>query len=345
MGIKQKFYSILTVMLLIIVVIMFWLLQKNNNTLINLEANRIANIVTTQILADRAIYTMGLVGKLKKDGAGAAVDSHQRPGYIMLPAQFVRSVSIKVDESSGGLYKYSLVSEWNLNKEQGIKDDFDRWAWDQLKIQDKIFSEQTTSEDFKWKPVSRIDEVNGERVLRYMRADPASAQDCVSCHNAYEKNDAVKLLRKQQGVEPGKIWKLHQLMGALRVEIPISSVEALASASRNQLVVSMFILFLVGFIVLLIMLYKNVIHPVEESINEVNRFKLIVSDVIEKNGAILDGSDEEMNLLDQENIDLDNLQEVSMKNASNAQLAAAACGNLDEGFSQLNSKMQKMLGK
>ena len=332
-------------MVLTIGALSFWLLKNSSNELINLEASRIANIVSTQILYDRAVYTEKLVGKLVNDGKGASRESHNRPGYIMLPAQFVRAVSKKVDDSSAGLYKYSLVSEWNLNLEQGLNDDFDRWAWAQLKAQDEVFSQKNKDKEYNWQPVYRIEQVDGERVLRYMRADPASAQACVSCHNDYEQRDDIKQLRGQFGTEQGKQWKLHQLMGALRVEIPISSVEALASESRTELLVSMFILFLVGFIGLLLLLYKNVIHPVEESVKEVNRFKVIIDDVITKNGAILDGSDEEMEILEQENADLNKLQSVSMKNASTAQLAAAACASLDEGFTKLNNEMKKMLGK
>jgi hypothetical protein len=344
-GIKQKFYTIFTIMILIICAISFWLIEKNNSALINLEANRIANIVTTQILADRAVYTNGLVGKLEKEGTGASRDAHDRKGYIMLPAQFVRTVSKKVEKSSGSLYKYSLVSEWNLNKEQGLNDNFDHWAWRQLKEQDAEFSKNDSNTAFNWQSVSRVEEVDGKRVLKYMRADPASVQACVSCHNDYEQQSDILALRKNSNTEQGKIWKLHSLMGALKVEIPISSVELLASEARNELLLSILVLFLVGFLGLLFMISKNVIRPVEESINEVDRFKEIVSDVISKNGAILDGSDEEMVILDQENVDLKALQTCSMKNASNAQLAAAACGNLDDGFTKLNDKMQKMLGK
>ncbi len=345
MGIKQKFLVIFIIMAIAIGTISFWLLEKSSDELINLEANRIANIVTTQILIDREVYTDKLVGKLVVDGTGASRTSHEQVGFIMLPAQFIRTVAKKVDKQSKGLYRYSLVSEWNLNMDQGLHNDFDHWAWKQLKDQDAQFAQKPTTTGYNWQPVSRVEMVDGQKMLRYMRADPASAQSCVSCHNDYENQPEILKLRQQQGIEQGKQWQLHQLMGALRVDIPISSVEALASESRKNLLISISLVFLIGFTSLLILLYKNIINPVERSVNEVNRFKNIVDDVIEKNVAILDGSDEEMILLSEENVDLEKLNQTSMKNASSAQLAAAACANLEEGFTELNKEMQKILGK
>jgi len=86
MGIKGKF-SIVTLLIgIIISLASYFILERSNNKLIEMEATRIADIVSTQILADRAIYTKTLVGKLKKDGVGADRDWHDKKGFIALPA-------------------------------------------------------------------------------------------------------------------------------------------------------------------------------------------------------------------------------------------------------------------
>ena len=57
MGIKQKFFSVLIIMFSLISLLSYWLLTDSHNKLIDMEANRIAEIVSSQILADRAVYT------------------------------------------------------------------------------------------------------------------------------------------------------------------------------------------------------------------------------------------------------------------------------------------------
>lgn len=347
MGIKQKFFSVLALLFLIISLLSYWILTNGHSKLIDMEANRIADIVSSQILADRAVYTKELVGKLENDGYGASSDSHKRPGFIMLPAQFVRTVSKKVADSSNDLYRYSLVSEWNLNKDQGLKDEFDQWAWAQLQKQNNEFTDKApqSKEPYPWKPVYKIDNSSGSSILHYMRADPASAAACVSCHNRYEKEADVIAFRKKQHVETEKQWQLHELMGAIRVDIPLSSVQKQAESVETNLMISLAVLFIAGFGTLLFILYQNVIEPAEQAINDVAHFKELVDDVINKNREVLDGTDKQYELLTQDEVNINELQDIALKSASDAQLAAASCGNLEDGFKTLNDKMQKMLGK
>ena len=44
-------------------------------------------------------------------------------------------------------------------------------------------------------------------------------------------------------------------------------------------------------------------------------------------------------------LDTTELKKLAMNNASNAELAAASCGELDLGFTELNDEMKKMLGR
>ena len=61
------------------------------------------------------------------------------------------------------------MSKWNLAADQGLSDDFQRWAWAQLEAQDR----PAPKAPIAWDPVWRIETVDGVSTLRYMRADPA----------------------------------------------------------------------------------------------------------------------------------------------------------------------------
>ncbi len=168
-------------------------LQVRHSTL------KTAEVATLQIVEDRRQYTKNIVVKLKKDGV---VDVHPNRNYtkiaggIPLPATFVQEVSGKINEK--GVYSYDLLSKWNINKEKGLKSDFEREAFDYL------YSK-------KGKSFSRFMVHNGLYTLRYATADVASTKGCVSCHNAHEES-------------PKKDFKLGDVMGVLVVNIPIGTV-------------------------------------------------------------------------------------------------------------------------
>src|SRR5262249_10937150 len=128
-----------------------------------------------------------------------------------------------------GLFSYRPVSKWNLEPTQFLSDDFLRWAWPQLEVQD----ETDPKGPIAWNPVWRIEERNGQRILRYLRADPASAHSGVACHNAHELLDEIRAQRVAHDVLPGKQFKLHQLLGAIDVSIPLDKVEVFAAAQNR----------------------------------------------------------------------------------------------------------------
>ena len=160
-----------------------------------------AEIATLQIVEDRNQYTKNIVAKLKKDGI---VDVHPNRDYakidggIPLPATFVQEVSANINKK--GVYSYDLLSKWNINKEKGLKTDFEKEAFDHL------FAK-------KGKTFSRFMIHNGLYALRYATADVASAEGCVSCHNAHEES-------------PKNDFKPGDVMGILVVNIPIGTVSA-----------------------------------------------------------------------------------------------------------------------
>ncbi len=174
-------------------------LQVRHSTL------KAAEIATLQIVEDRKQYTKNIIIKLKKDGI---VDVHPNREYtnidggIPLPATFVQEVSSKINEK--GVYSYDLLSKWNINKEKGLKTDFEKEAFDYL------FNKDGTS-------FSRFMVHNGIFSLRYATADTAAAAGCVNCHNNHEDS-------------PKKDFKLGDVMGVLVVNIPIGTVSAETAA-------------------------------------------------------------------------------------------------------------------
>jgi methyl-accepting chemotaxis protein len=213
------------------------------------------------------VYTSDLVGKLSREGGGAARDSHDKPGFIPLPAQFIRMVSEQVQRRAGNLYSYSLVSQWNLNEDQGLKDEFDRWAWDQLLEQEKQFeaSGEPGEAGYPWRAIYRFEQAGGGSTLVYMRADPASAPACVACHNSLEQRPEVIASRRSAGVEPAKTWKLHGLMGAVKVRVPIEEVARVAAAGRNWTLGGLGLVLLLGFGVLFWCMRQWVLKPLEDT--------------------------------------------------------------------------------
>ncbi|MFQ5685385.1 MAG: DUF3365 domain-containing protein [Candidatus Scalindua sp.] len=179
------------------------------NELMPLQARRIpfkaAEIATLQIVEDRKQYTKNIIVKLKKDGVVNVHPNREYAGInggIPLPATFVQEVSDSINKK--GVYSYSLLSKWNINKEKGLKTDFEKEAFDYLF-------------DKKGTVFSRFVEHNGIFTLRYATTDVAVAAGCVNCHNNHEES-------------PKKDFELGDVMGILVVNIPVATVNAETSA-------------------------------------------------------------------------------------------------------------------
>lgn len=246
-----------------IMLVSYVLLDYSQTKLLRTKAALTAEIVANQILTDRAVYTDRLVQKLETDGVGASVNSHELKGHIPLPAQFVRAVSERINQDEKQLYQYSLISEWNLNPNQGLKSDYEKEAWEELQAQEARFKQSGISDGWNWKPVIRVIEGTNGLVLQYMRADIASADACVACHNAYEQQPDIIQIRQKQNVLPRKIWKRGELMGAVRVDVPLAKFEAIAATDRFATLLAIFAVCVVGFLILYRLIYIQVIKPVQ----------------------------------------------------------------------------------
>ena len=208
----------------------FIVMVDSQRRIIEHEAVKIAEVVARQALAGRTVYTAAVADKLKRDGFGPDIASDRRRGHVPLPAQFLKLVGHEASNKSAGLYRYHPLSKWNLEPTQGLHDEFQRWAWAELELQDR----SGPSAPIEWRAVWRFENVDGARTLRYMRADPASSMSCVDCHNRYEKQRETVAQRVSAGVALGKQWQQHQLLGAIEVDIPVDRVEEIAAGQTRQ---------------------------------------------------------------------------------------------------------------
>ena len=238
-------HPVLLVFVLIMCVVagaIYLIMVDSQRRIIEHEAVKIAEVVARLALASRSVYSEQVADKLREDGFGPHIDSERLPGHVPLPAQFLKLVGREASLRSDGLYSYRPLSKWNLEPKQGISDDFQGWAWRRLEEQDR--TDPATSID--WEPAWRFERVNGIRMLRYVRADPASSAGCVNCHNEYERQKETMLRRVSAGVTPGKQWRQHQLLGAIEVSVPVDRVEALAEFQTRRTILLVLSIAVVG---------------------------------------------------------------------------------------------------
>lgn len=229
-GRFSRSYALLVVVFVLACALGYAVVNDAVRKTVEHQALAIAEVVASQATTARSVYAKEVAEKLRKDGFGPDVNFANLPGHVPIPAQFLKLVGLSATANSDKLFAYKPVSKWNLEGTQGLSDDFLLWAWPQLESQDQAAPQAT----IVWRAVSRIETVEGQRVLRYLTADPASQNSCVACHNAYEKAPAIMAVRASQGVPQGKQWTQHQLMGALSVTVPLEKAELLAGSQINE---------------------------------------------------------------------------------------------------------------
>lgn len=256
MDISQQFKkSMLTLMLgfVVVGVLAFFVIRDTTNFFVEKEAVSVAEIVSTFAKTARSVYSQEVIDKLKKDGYGSHVDFHDQKGFIPIPAQFLKMMGTSTSQNTSHLFEYRPVSKWNLEPSQGLSNEFLLWAWPQLEAQDKV----APLSPIDWKPIYRIEQIEDQKYMRYLVADPATSKGCVSCHNAYEPQKQIQERRKQAGVALGKQWKQHQLLGALEITIPLKMIEKRASEQLNRTVYWMLLGLVGGFVFIALVYLAN----------------------------------------------------------------------------------------
>jgi len=201
------------------------------------QARKQAESIIAQTLATRQVYTRDVVGKLSADSIAAfpSQDFADVSGGIPLPATLVHRISDVVNEQ--GLYQINLISPWAINP---AKSPASGWETDAI---NQLVNDPETDQFI-------LDETSGSRLL-YMSTDYASAETCVSCHNAHPES-------------PKQDFKLGDMMGALVVEVPLTA--QFAQARAQALATSGgFLAVLASFVVIVLWLQeRSVLRPVEQ---------------------------------------------------------------------------------
>ena len=254
-GLRRRVLITAVVFLSAVVALTWHLLSRGQQRLIEFQAVQLAEIVARQSAASRSIYAEHVVGKLTRDQVGVASEHYEgERGNVPLPAQFLKLVGERAGIESEGLYRYRPVSKWNLARNQGLSDDFQRWAWARLEAQDR----PGPAAAIAWEPAWRIEPVGGERTLRYMRADPAVSASCVSCHNGLERRAQTIAMRLRDGAPVGKVFEVNRLMGAIEVQVPLERVAALAQDQNRVALLSVLMLGMAGMLCIGYFVYADV---------------------------------------------------------------------------------------
>ena len=101
------------------------------------QALSVAEIVATQATTARSVYAKEIAGKLLADGTGPHANAEKMPGFVPIPAQFLKMIGLASTANTADLFQYKPVSKWNLETTQGISDDFLTWAWPRLDTKTK----------------------------------------------------------------------------------------------------------------------------------------------------------------------------------------------------------------
>lgn len=225
---------------------------KTSNELIQIQSLDMAETLTNQVVADRKHYVNAVVKKVKgsKSGPIPSGGYHSKSDKVPLPAEFIKLVADDV-KASQSKYQYGIVSRWNINPDNSLKDKFLKEGFENLLIQERKAKEKGDLSPEKaftnWQPFYKFVEKDGRQVLRYLRPDPAAGKGCVSCHNNLEKADNIIAYRKEQGLAQSKQFYLNDLMGAIDVTIDVEEVGLVAKQGQSHLIITLIIVAIVVF--------------------------------------------------------------------------------------------------
>ena len=148
----------------------------------------------------RTVYTRDVVERVRAQGAEVTHDYRDKPKAIPLPATLSMELAEGIGAQGSGAKAY-LYSPYPFPWREatgGLRNEFAKKAWE-------AFQKDSTE------PFSKLEEVEGERRLRYATAD-LMRKACVDCHNNHKDT-------------PKSDWKVGDVRGVLEVSFPLSGVE------------------------------------------------------------------------------------------------------------------------
>ncbi|HIG54269.1 MAG TPA: response regulator [Candidatus Handelsmanbacteria bacterium] len=179
----------------------------------------------------RTLYTSEVVIPAKAAGIEITHDYLTKKDAIPLPATFSMLLGNQLGDQKDGIRSrlYSPYPFPSRKETGGLRDDFDKSAWDALS-------------DDPSKPFYRYEKINGGNMLRYATADTLR-KSCIHCHNSHKDT-------------PKNDWKLGDLRGILEVQYPLDVHVIEAKTQTNAMVRFMSITGFIGVIILGIVIYK-----------------------------------------------------------------------------------------
>ncbi|HJT22167.1 MAG TPA: DUF3365 domain-containing protein [Nitrospira sp.] len=149
------------------------------------------------IEADRTFYSIHVVERLQKSGAGTAAENWRSEKNVLpLPAQFLME-SNELASKTGANVRYRLVSLWPINPRNAPDSAAERAGLEAV----SAYPERSVTGTVK----------QGDRTyFQAIYADRAVSRSCIDCHNAHPES-------------PRKDFKLHDVMGGLVIEIPLGA--------------------------------------------------------------------------------------------------------------------------
>lgn len=235
-----KLMILISVSIVAVIALAVILTLRTSDTILQMQANQLAQTVATQVKTVRKHYVHAVVTKLKGTDHAPQEGYTQESPHVPLPATFVMNVADEISNSGKSAYRYKLVSRWNINKGNALEDTFLKQGFDNLLEQEsqaKSNGELTADKGFKaWEPVTQIQDINGRRTLRFLAADIAVGKACVSCHNKIEQRPDIKQMRAEASVDQAHQFELNDLMGAIAVEVDLVEAGAITASSTMQMI-------------------------------------------------------------------------------------------------------------
>ena len=200
---------------------LLWLQSSQRSRLVESTAIQQAVRYSDAVAEFRSLYSSEVVKTATDHGLLVTHDYKDKAGAIPLPATLSMLLGNHLAEKhSGGLTRlYSPYPFPWRSKTGGLRDDFEREAWDALNKNPE-------------KPFFRFEEIDGRPSLRYATAD-SMRRSCVHCHNTHPDT-------------PKSDWKEGEVRGILEVDLPLDVAVAEANTEHREASFAVIGLFALG---------------------------------------------------------------------------------------------------
>lgn len=157
----------------------------------SMEAKKALDLLHAYAEASRTNYTASVIARAKDSECGTPSEFWAEEGGLPLPAQYTRAVADAVSQS--GVFTYSLLSEWPINKQNAPRTEFEKKAVEAVQDREPYYGSETLGD---------------QRYFSAAYADVATNKTCVSCHNNHVDS-------------PKTDFEMKDVMGGLLMRFPL----------------------------------------------------------------------------------------------------------------------------